>query len=599
MDIQQTIAGVSIALAIGLSGIAAAAVGIAINLGISILASQLLAKKPEIGKKEQGRTGNVRSPVMPHEVVYGRVRKGGLLAYTNGTGKNNDYLHMFIVVASHRVKNIEQIQFDGEKVILDSGGYAVGKFHDAARIQKLFGHANQLALPDMVTENDNWTDDHRARGRAAIYARLQFSPKAYSSFIPKITSLIEGKDDVYDPRDTEENYTDNPALIVADILEDYLGIPRSRIDQTALTAAANICDETVTNKDGSTDKRYTASGYFLREGSVEEWLEGPIKAMAGGVVEHAGIYYIHAGKWVEPVLTITDDDITGSITLQTAKSDSERYNVASGTFVAEQTFEQPTDFPPYKDTAAIAADGGVENELDLDLEWVTSPQQAQRVAKILLQENRLDEQLELEVSLEKGLDIKPWDTVTVDSSVLGINTTYRVANHVLDVGSGDAPIVVRLALKAHAASVYDWDAVTEEQPFSSGLLVVPGSGDAPTITDVSLAAATSSTSELELGTVTIDYEPPPNVDFDYYEFQVKLQGEYRAAGTSDPWVEVTLTDTDTQLEGPATGSNDVVVDDGTTYTEDYDVQNVVIVEVRARIVYDDSTTSAWAVVQGT
>lgn len=103
----------------------------------------------------------------------------------------------------------------------------------------------------------------------------------------------------------------NPALIVADILETYLGVPRSNIDQDALILAANICDEPTAKKDLTKELRYTANGTFKLNGTWEDYLTPFINAMAGAVIEWGGVYYISAGSWTEPVVEITDADLMG------------------------------------------------------------------------------------------------------------------------------------------------------------------------------------------------------------------------------------------------------------------------------------------------
>lgn len=98
------------ALAAGGIGAALAAgglIGIAANFGASMLlsaAAQALMPQPTVAM--QARTVTVREPVMPREMVYGRARKGGVIVFLHANGDKDQYLHLIIVLAAHRVKSI-------------------------------------------------------------------------------------------------------------------------------------------------------------------------------------------------------------------------------------------------------------------------------------------------------------------------------------------------------------------------------------------------------------------------------------------------------------------------------------------------------------
>ena len=98
--------------AIAAGGVAAAfaatgLVGFAAQFGASMLlsaAAQALMPTPSLGQMEmKARTVTVREPVMPREMVYGQVRKGGVIVFLHATGQKDKDLHLVVVLAAHQV----------------------------------------------------------------------------------------------------------------------------------------------------------------------------------------------------------------------------------------------------------------------------------------------------------------------------------------------------------------------------------------------------------------------------------------------------------------------------------------------------------------
>lgn len=472
--------------AAGTAGLLAAfAIDSALALGANALARR---KADRFGKSRQGRTSNIRAASIPHQVVVGQCRKGGLIFYLNGTGEDNKFLHMAVVVAAHEIASFDDYYFNGELTELDGSGIPTGNLRNNVRIQEALGTATQSALTDMVSENANWTTAHQAIGRAYFYARLAYGQgKKWPSFIPAITVRLHGANQIHDPRDDSTAWTDNPALVAAWILEQYVHIPREAIDQAALAEAADICDETVDARVG-TVTRYRCGGFFELEGQPEEWLAPVVAAMAGSIHEYGGTYYIRAGAWRPPLLEIGLDDIVGGVKFSTAESDLTRPNAVKGTFVGpDDSFDQPVEFP------VLDLSGTDPPQfLELDLEFVPDHRQAQRIAKMQLAMARLDGRVELDMTAHKGLDCQPDDTIRLAAPELGLTGTWRVEEHRLVIDGGAR---ASLILRRHDATVYDWDASVDEQTFSPSQTNLPGSYDQTRITSSGATRITSSGAE--------------------------------------------------------------------------------------------------------
>ena len=131
----------------------------------------------------------VKEAINPHRIIYGKTRVGGTIVYAETTS-NNDFLHLVIVVAGHEVNNITKIFFNEDEVPLtqdgsDSNGVARlfpssgNEYEGKARIKKHLGSDAQVADADLVSEITQWTTNHRIRGKAYVYVRLNFDNDVY------------------------------------------------------------------------------------------------------------------------------------------------------------------------------------------------------------------------------------------------------------------------------------------------------------------------------------------------------------------------------------------------------------------------------------
>lgn len=134
----------------------------------------------------------------------------------------------------------------GNNEVYSNDGYAqlVTKAH-IFDIYKHLGSSSQLADSALVAENVGWTDNHRLRGRAYVYLKLQYYADRWPTGIPVIKAEVKGKK-IYDPRSTLTVWTDNAALCIRDYLLTGVGLnARDSEIGTSFTSAANICDEYV------------------------------------------------------------------------------------------------------------------------------------------------------------------------------------------------------------------------------------------------------------------------------------------------------------------------------------------------------------------
>jgi len=474
-----------------ISGVlAAGGIGAAlVRLGGTLLlsyASQALMPKPKVSL--QARTVTVREPVVPRDMVYGRARKGGAIVFLHASGAKDQYLHLVIVLAAHRVKSIGAIWFDGEMAIT-AGGLVQGRWAGKISVEKRLGAADQTAFASLMANVlDKWTTAHRLAGCAALYLRLTYDPDAFPGGIPNITVDIEGKDDILDPRTGTHTYSENPALCLA----DYLAHPAFGIEAGIGTAdgtevesvieAANICDELVPLGSGGSERRYSCNGVVSLAESPKTIIEGLLSAMAGRCAVQGGTWRLHAGAYRLPEVTLTADDVrAGGLVLATRISQSENFNAVRGQFVSPENDWQPDDFPAYASEVYLSEDGGERKWRDLSLPFTISAAMAQRLAKIELERARR------QMTVKLAGKLAAWragvgETVMLSYARWGFAAKpFEVQGVSLDLtASGDGALLLpELILRETSPLVYDWSASEEAIYAAAPRTSLPGPGDVP------------------------------------------------------------------------------------------------------------------------
>lgn len=479
------------AIAGAISGVlAAGGIGAAlVRLGGTLLlsyASQALMPKPKVAL--QARSVTVREPVVPRDLVYGRARKGGVIVFLHASGAKDQYLHLVIVLAAHRVRSIGAIWFDGVMAV-SAGGLVQGRWTGKITVEKRLGAEDQPAFASLMANvPDKWTAAHRLAGCAAIYLRLTYDPDAFPGGIPNITVDIEGKDDILDPRTGVRGYSENPALCLADYLaHSTFGIgagigAADGVEAAGLIEAANICDEMIPLASGGSERRYSCNGVVSLSEPPKAIIEGLLSAMAGRAAVQGGTWRIHAGAYRLPEITLTADDVrAGGLVLATRVSQSENFNAVRGQFVSPENDWQPDDFPAYLSDAYLAEDGGERKWRDLSLPFTISAAMAQRLAKIELERARR------QMTVKLAGKLAAWragvgETVMLSYARWGFAAKpFEVQGVSLDLSaSGDGALLLpELVLRETSPLVYDWSASEEAIYAAAPRTSLPGPGDVP------------------------------------------------------------------------------------------------------------------------
>jgi hypothetical protein len=353
------------------------------------LAMRALTPKPRLQGANRGYQVNARGSALDHQVLYGRVKTGGVIIYDEATGVNNKDLHRIIAYAGHEVTSFDEIYVNDELVTLDGTGNVISpaKYDGLIRIKEHLGSPSQTADTYLVAESDGlWTTQHTLNGIAYLYVRLSFSSDAFPNGVPQIIATIKGKK-LYDPRDGTTTWSDNPALCIRDyLISGYgLGEDAAQVDDTLVSAAANVCDDT--NTDAGTT-RYTCNGAFVTSATPYDMLNDLLTSMGGMLWYAQGKWRMKPAYWTEPVLSLTNDDLRSGLNVSTRHSRRDNFNIVKGTFRGEESNWQITDYPEVKGSDFIAADGGQESTADIDLPFTDNSVEARRIARIALERNR-------------------------------------------------------------------------------------------------------------------------------------------------------------------------------------------------------------------
>ena len=438
----------------------------ALSYGLTTVANKQLARGSGAGSFQNEaarRLTTVRASVEPRRIVYGQMRMGGVLTYAETHGEDNKYLNMIITLAGHEIQAIDSVLW-GDLTLTFSGsdGYATNAElqHPKGNESLLFlsknlGADSQTADSDLTGLGLSWGANHRQRGCPNLYLRLHAEQERMNS-IENVTAIVRGKK-VYDPRTTTTYYSNNAALCVADYLMDTrygFGIPLARIDSASLIAAANVCDESVTLNPSGTEPRYTINGSFDSSAPRGKTLQDMVNAMAGSVVWSGGKYYINAGAYTAPTITLTEDHLRGGLQIKTLESLSEATNRVRGIYANPDANYQIDDFPVVTNATYLSEDNGEEHWRDIELPFTTSYATAQRLAKIDLERSRQEITVQFPAQAH-ALQLKAGDTVAIDNTRMGWSgKVFDVLE--IEIVDDDGYIGADLLLKETASTVYDW-----------------------------------------------------------------------------------------------------------------------------------------------
>jgi len=409
----------------------------AFSLGTSVLTKALMPQ-PELSGGDQGYLITQRGSTMPHQVIYGKTRIASGIVF-QGTTDNNKYLHSVLAFAGHEIEEFETIYFNDEVLTLSGNDVtAPAKYVGKVKIVKKLGTTTQSAVTSSdlggVTPPSQWTTDCKLLATAYLYVMLEFDADAFPNGVPEVTAVIKGKK-VYDPRTSTTAWSDNPALCLRDYLTsgkegtnttiyNYgLSEDLESVDDDLVTIAANVCDH-LNYPVLSGGTRFSLNGAFTTNTTPYDAIQNLSTSMGGLLWYAQGKWRMKPAYYTSPVLDLNEDDLRSGISVNTRHSRRDNFNVVKGTFRGPESDYQPSDFPqvPVLNSATydalLAADGGQESVIDLQLPFTDNTTEARRLSRITLERNR--QQLSVQATFGlKAFQVQVGDIIRLTNTRLG------------------------------------------------------------------------------------------------------------------------------------------------------------------------------------
>jgi hypothetical protein len=455
--------GLSLALAGALS-VSATVASAVIATGLSLiagLAMQAIAGKPSTaGSTSSPQT--FRQSITNARILYGRRRAGGVIVFFHPRTVGKKFYRYFVVaITGHRCKGIVQFMLNDEVVSVDgSGKVTSGPYANAAWLWFERGDENAAANSTFTSEcAPKWTTAHRGRGVSKLYAKFEMTDAVVGAGFPNMTVIVDGKDDIRDPRTGVVGFTRNAIAV----FYDWMRMPREEggfgayademPDDAWLSAQANVCDEQVPLRAGGSEERYAFDSLIEVGSAPADIRQTFVTCCAGTYTYSGGRHLMRPGYWVPVTATLDEDDLAGPISVPLLADEGEIATEVSGTFIDPSTLYQPQPVP----TRSISS---IDiRQADYDLPHVTSHPRGQRILEIMLR--RANGELRVNWPMNVvGIGVAAMDTVQLATARYGLsNYSFSIDSWGLSQDFG-----VALSMKQEDPEFYDWSADMELLP---------------------------------------------------------------------------------------------------------------------------------------
>ena len=380
-------AAVAGAFTLGLGGVALeAAFNSASWIGSAIEAAAATGVSMEAGAIAAALTSNrgtnitTRQPAAFRQIIYGEQRVGGIIVYQSTTGSHHDQYNYVIVFAGHEIDSFVNLYLDGRQVVftgsgvgnttrngVNFGGNADGGNHTGPNgvqynfgglvyAEACFGDQTNVANTTpgggyntgLHANDPVWAPTAQGLpylgGCAYLYVKIEYNPEMFPN-APEIKATIRGKNDIYDPRTGTVGYTNNWALIAADVFADpQFGLGDASVNMTQLAAAANVCDEAVALAAGGTEPRYACNTHYDSSTGPGAAISSIMPAAAGRFTRSGGQWYLWPAYWQGPSFSFNEGSLAAEFTWKAYRDRRDLFNRATGTYTAPNY--------PYNATAA-------------------------------------------------------------------------------------------------------------------------------------------------------------------------------------------------------------------------------------------------------
>lgn len=186
---------------------------------------------------------------------------------------------------------------------------------------------------------------------------------------------------------------------------------------------------TITFANVFSESRYTCDALLSCGDSHMQNTQIIDSSMLGNCPYVNGKHRIYAGAYDTPSVTITDDDIVGTVDEVNGPTTENLWNAVSGTFYDEVNNWQLMPFPTQKQSSYQTDDGGEYIERPIELRATRGSCRAQRIASVILRQSRNKLTLSFSALRPKAMRIARHETFLLDSPEMGYtNLPMRCLN---------------------------------------------------------------------------------------------------------------------------------------------------------------------------
>lgn len=207
------------------------------------------------------------------------------------------------------------------------------------------------------------------------------------------------------------------------------------------------------------EPRYTGGGVFDSSETPVTTLNNIRKSMAGDVIYCGGKWRVTVGKYDTPTISFNENDFAGGVVVRTKNSRSDRFNRVTGTYISPLDNGQPNNYPAVKNDTYKDQDGGEYIDKPFDQIFTQRPHHAQRIAKIMIEDNRQEITVQGEFKLT-AFKAQMSDNILLSFDRYGfVNKPFEVVNWGLrnKIDNGVPVPYIEMTLKETASTIYDWN----------------------------------------------------------------------------------------------------------------------------------------------
>ena len=522
---------------------------------LSIASSKLFAPKIPQGVGLRGQQIMTRSGIEYRNLVYGKAMVSGPVVYNNLSGPTGQWLWYVVAVAHGENEDIEAVWFDNDSIPKADINWTVGtagadgtgdgavstvkwvgdNSTTAVNIFLYPGHPDQVVCGELDSAFSQIDTTHRGRNMAYVVVKLAYLPdteKVWKGGPPQdIKALVKGRK-IYDPRlDTTRvidsttspvtmgsgahrygtastwEWSENPALCVADYMTQIMEIAEDSIDWESFASAADDCDVLVpippAASPENTQARFTCNGSISLGASHKDNLDALISSCDGKLSYASGKWKLRASVWEASSVSITESDLAGAVEVRGSAPKAERFNLIRGFFVDPSRKYQSAEFPHVTSSTYLTRDNNDEIIYDMQLPLTNNKYMAQRIAFRTLHQGNNQIVCVLNMNT-RGAKIAVGDVVDVTIDHLGWSAkTFRCIEW-----ARNSDGAFKVTLREDVSTAYDDPAVVDYTDVGSTDVTVPS--------DV-VPAPDGLTATAEAAGVRLAWNSPAGAEHDFID----------------------------------------------------------------------------------